>query len=107
MLLLEIKSEVDEDLKIVDPNPEQICQAVEECCFVNKDKWILLLRSDKDWVESDGETGIEFRQGGSGIFIYEGPIDYTTLLGVFLSYARNEEFWKAEFQWRWEGRGLA
>ena len=107
MLLLEIKSEIGEDLRIVDPTQEQICQAVEECFFVDKEKWILLLRSDEDWVESDGETGVQFRQGGSGVFVYEGPLDYTTILGVFLSYARNEETWKMDFQWSWEGRRLA
>jgi len=107
MLLLEIKSEIGEDLKIVDPTPEQICQAVEECCFVDKDSWILMLRTDEDWVESDGKTGITFRQGGSGVFFYEGPIDYDTVVDIFLSYARNEETWKMDFQWSWEDRGLA
>jgi len=52
------------------------------------------------------ETGITFRQGGSGVFVYEGPLDYTKNLGVFLSYARKEETWKMDFQWSWEDRGL-
>jgi len=107
MLLLEIQSEVGEDIKFVDPTPEQICQAVEQCCFGDTNMWIVLSRSDENWVESDGKTGITFRQGGSGVFCYEGPIDYTTTLGVFLSYARNEETWKMNFLWSWEDRGLA
>lgn len=52
------------------------------------------------------ETGITFRQGGSGVFVYESPLDYTKTLGVFLSYARKEETWKMDFQWSWEDRGL-
>lgn len=109
MLLLEItfcQVGVGEDLKIVDPTTEQISQAVQQCCFSQNDMMVLLLRSDENWVQSDGHTGIEFRQGGSGVFCYEGPIDYTTTLGVFLSYARNEETWKMDLQWRWEDRGL-
>jgi hypothetical protein len=106
MLLLQITFVTGEPLKILDPTPEDICRAVEGCCFGHNDEIILLARADDDWVESDGETAIHFRQGGSGIFIYEGPIDYTTLLGVFLRYARNEETWKMDFQLRWEDRGL-
>jgi len=107
MLLLEIKfCQVGEDLKIVDPTPEQISQAVDQCCFGHDDVIVCLSRSDYDWVESDGQTWINFRQGGSGIFVYGGPLDYTTTLGVFLSYSRNEETWKGHFLWSWMDRGL-
>lgn len=86
---------------------DQIRQAVMQCCSGDLgDGWITLFRGDTNWVETDGKNGIMFRQGGTGVFIYEGSVEVDVLMDVFLGFFHGDETWKELFVWRWENRGL-
>ena len=66
----------------------------------------MLLKGETNWIESDGKNEIIFRQGSSGVFIYEGPMEADALLDVFLGFFHRDEAWKEFFTWRWEDRDL-
>jgi hypothetical protein len=70
---------------------DRIRQAVMQCCSGDfGDGRITLLRGETNWVESDGKTGIMFRQGGSGVFIYEGSVEIDVLTKVFLGFSHGD-----------------
>ena len=86
---------------------DQIRQAVMQCCSGDLgDGWIILLRGETNWIETNGKSEIIFRQGSSGVFIYEGPVDSDVLLDVFLGFFQRDEAWKEFYAWRWEDRDL-
>jgi hypothetical protein len=86
---------------------DQIREAVMQCSSGDLgDGWIILLRGETNWIETDGKNGIIFRQGSSGVFIYEGSVELDVLMNVFLGFFHGDEAWKELFAWRWEDRDL-
>jgi len=88
---------------IAEPTSAQICAALEECHHAYPVQTIVLARAEDDWIETDGKTGIRFRQQGTcDIYQYIGKIDFPTLVYVFLRYANNDDGWKDEFTFEYD-----